>query len=449
MSFKLKASVAALAAIGFGTGIGSAVAAPVIGAGASAVRNTAEGVVAAYCVDAAHLTKYAGGGGQVTRLICTSTQAITGLGNNFDFTYDSNGGSWRGFTATNTTLDPEAVIQTATTTGCTATATATIGTVAGVTVLSGCPVLLAPTATAIGFTDVESALFFVSGANQPTGPNAGGTAVAFPTSLGANSFNGQVLGVVFGVAASKTLYTLMQSDQMGGAVPSTCVVGASLADAACAPSITRQQYRSIIQNASSAGGGALQFGSGYLFTSAANVTSQASVPVNLARRDPGSGTQAGSNATFLGIGCAGARALPDLTSAPTATGANETVTINASTGGVTTQLGGAGNIIGIVSAENAPTATWGFLKLDGVYPSSANAVTGKYDYFTEETLYCKSGASSEEATLCRDIQTSAAAFANTAGAFSLTALFSGYPAAPASGTYYRTLGNTCGKSFAQ
>jgi hypothetical protein len=246
---------------------------------------------------------------------------------------------------------------------------------------------------------------------------------------------------------------------MGGAVPSTCVVGASLADAACAPSITRQQYRSIIQNASSAGGGALQFGSGYLFTSAANVTSQASVPVNLARRDPGSGTQAGSNATFLGIGCAGARALPDLTSAPTATGANETVTINASTGGVTTQLGGAGNIIGIVSAENAPTATWGFLKLDGVYPLTASAVTGKYDYFTEEFLYCRAGTSAEEAKLCTDIQSSTTQnpapvaglplFSNSTGAFALVNLFTGYPTAPTTGTFYRTNGNTCGKSFAQ
>ena len=264
---------------------------------------------------------------------------------------------------------------------------------------------------------------------------------------------------MFGVAVSKNLYSAMQADQItSGAIPSTCVAAANLADATCAPVITRQRYRSIVQNASTAGGGALQFDDTYLFDG----TRTAGTAVNLGRRDEGSGTQAGSNATFLGIGCAGSAALADLTAAPTAAGATETVTVNQTTGAVVSQLSVAGvNAIGIVSRENSPTSTgaWGFLKLDGTYPLTANATTGKYDYFTEEFLYCRSGTTAEEAKLCTDIQSSTTQtpapaaglplFTNSTGAFALVNLFTGYPTAPATGTFYRTLGNTCGKSFAQ
>src|SRR5215469_3352533 len=162
MQFKLKATAVAIAGV-FGAGVASA--APVVGAGASAIRATSESVVSSYCASAAALTKFISTNTNVTRLFCTTTTGATGLGTNFDYTYDSNGGSWRSMTspfpALTTAIDGTAdSIQSASTTGCTGTTTGAVGTFASVTILSGCPLItsMAALGTSVGSGAVPVAI---------------------------------------------------------------------------------------------------------------------------------------------------------------------------------------------------------------------------------------------------------------------------------------------------
>ena len=113
--------------------------------------------------------------------------------------------------------------------------------------------------------------------------------------------------------------------------------------------------------------------------------------VRVERRASGSGTQASANAYFGGYPCSSASiSLADASF--TVPGTYEVVE-NSSTGAVKSGLNAdfaAGKYaIGLVSTENAPVAGtdhWHFVSIDGIAPSPANAIAGKYDYFVEQSI---------------------------------------------------------------
>jgi hypothetical protein len=72
---------------------------------------------------------------------------------------------------------------------------------------------------------------------------------------------------------------------------------------------------------------------------------------------------------------------------------------NSTTGGVKSGLNAdyaAGKYsIGLVSTENTPVAGtdhWHFVSIDGVAPSVAAAIAGKYDYFVEQSIQWRNTA---------------------------------------------------------
>lgn len=113
--------------------------------------------------------------------------------------------------------------------------------------------------------------------------------------------------------------------------------------------------------------------------------------VRVERRGAGSGTQASANAYFGNYPCSSGFALLADASANNP-GVYEVVE-NSSTGNVKAGLNAdftAGKYaIGLVSLENSPvlgTDHWHFVSIDGVVPSEANAIAGKYDYFVEQSM---------------------------------------------------------------
>jgi hypothetical protein len=410
--------------------------ATIYGAGASAVKNSVQLLVLKdYCGSATTpaITFYDGGsssasisvlgqpGGQTFLISCTG---VTGFSSTtVQIGYDTNGGSWKAFTATNTALYtaagsqstlnpfPVATVQTTGCAGSQVTTMKVLGSSFPITLYYGCPVRnLVPGTDVVSFglTDVESTLFTASGDNQPLVNNSwtSGTGTPifsnFGTGTELSGFPTPVFGVVFGIGASPKLYAAMQADQVKtGLIPSTCTVGTISSPAAlCAPVISKSQYASIIGQV----GGALNASLAPLFVSVVPATTT----YELARRDQGSGTQASSNAYFLGDGCM-TGTTPEGYFAPVLNGAN--VSFNQSTGGVQGKLesptldGGSGFAIGVLSVENESkfSANAGFLKLDGIYPSVANALTGLYGYVSQENLHGNPSATSDGKKLLADL----------------------------------------------
>jgi hypothetical protein len=481
MNFKMKAMAAAVASIGAGA-VGTAHAAVdfIQAAGASAFHSHTESVVVGFC-NPGSATKYTSGvvesvtasshANDVIRVICVSTSTQWGLNATLDFSYDSFGGSWKAFTATNSISIPsvpsinQEPVRTVDITTCSgSTTTVTISSQA-VTLVAGCGETTPQTtggATSIGFTDVEPALFFSSvSENQP--PSSAG--VVFPASLGATSLQVPLLGVTWAVGAAKPLWLAMQADQVSaGILPSSCSGNIDESSQACAPFISKAQYKSIVQGN---GDGDLHFDLVNLFTGTAPSGS-----LTLVRRDLGSGTQAAANAYFLNVGCAGTRALA---SQKTTVSGGMTVSINASTGLVQNGLKAAVYGVGHFSADKCPTSgttftgtttgSYGCLKLanTGVstrtvagqvtgtigYPVSANVTTGYYDYTSEEQMYVKAGASAAETKFAQNVQTVAATSTNSAGFYNLTPLTTQPLTVPTTGTYYRVgTATTTGGAFA-
>jgi len=120
-------------------------------------------------------------------------------------------------------------------------------------------------------------------------------------------------------------------------------------------------------------------------------SSLAADPIRIETRAAGSGTKAASNAYFLNAPCGkavGAVMTPAVALA-------NVVIENGSSGAVVTSLNADNantvktvKAIGILGLESQPGATDGykFLKIDGVEPTLANAISGAYDYFVGQSI---------------------------------------------------------------
>ena len=242
-----------------------------------------------------------------------------------------------------------------------------------------------------GFSDVEARLF----------PQTIGGGV-IPTSVGTerNAFVGQA----FGVVVSTNLYRALQQAQ------SLADVDAATFDPAFAPNLSKAQYASIV---------AQQSGSPYQanWNAILGDTLGANKKVIVQRRVATSGTQAASNAFFLGNPCLGSSAL---TPANATTSASFDVIENSGTSNVKegiTAAHVAGNFaIGVVSAENdwrvdsAARNQYRFIKIDNVHPEAgdvanarATAVNGTYGFHFELKTFVAASASPFAGALIQSI----------------------------------------------
>ena len=456
----------------------------IVGAGASAVNNgLLNALVDNDCV-AGTITFYDNStsppsngklaNGTVYTVSCTAVTSTKYTSNPFNVSYDTTGGSWKAFTSTTPlffttaqasagTLNYVKTIDPALTTCSTSpvsnyTAKLADGTITTVTYQWGCSTVAVGSGgntdtPTFGLTDVEPNLFASFTGNQPLQDgtwNSSPEWLLSPFTLGAeysgfgsgNSGGIQVFGVVFGVAVSGPLYAALQNDQLvgnssvGALLPSSCGTGTlgsttlQSASAACAPFISKDQYANIL----SVKGGAAQNSAAPLFL---NQTSWSDYSLEWARRDQGSGTQAGANAYFTNNGCNGNAEAPYGIALPANSvqqggGFNNIITYNPSTSdviqrlqGYPTTLNGVSNayptssfVIGTVSGEKyssssisgsgtwgsgSSSAPWGFLRLEGFLPLVANVQAGLYSYSTTEILHCSSTASGDSAQLCLDL----------------------------------------------
>ncbi len=388
------------------------------------------------------------------------------------FNYDSQGGSWKGLGVfpnlfAKAQLDSGAnVFQAVNPATCAATVAAVVpGT--GVAVQFGASCTTVPmvaNATGgldFGFSDVETQMFLGSPMNQPVKtaslPNYNyslgvanwGLDSAFSTDVNpANETATQVFGIVMGVGASSTLFNSMQADQIAaGTLPASC---ANVYSAACAPNITSSQYRSLVGSSST------HFLASASISQLFTAVWPSDLTVTIARRDQGSGTQATSNAYFLHQGCGNAaQQTPDVAAAyPLLSKTGYTIQYNSGTGNVTTQLALPGNSIGVASAEkdgstmNSSTAGGWYLKLDGVYPSAANASVGLYNMVTEETVRILTTGNT---TLYNDLVAASKAHTGvgivpTSNNLAVTTWGPGLPTTGTlpTGSYYQNNGKNCG-----
>lgn len=421
-------------------------------AGASATRATITNAVIESVCGATGITLYQNGT-NVTRITCPST-AVAGF-TALDFSYDNTTGSFLGVgpVSGNGQLTARVNIGAGTTCG-----TATTTTIAGksVSLRTGCGNEAGGVRPSIGNADVEPTLF--TGVLQPAGVNP-----YVPS--GISQVTGQ-FGIIFGINVSLPLYRALQADQ--GLVQDDTEANA--------PSLSTAQVASIATNI----GGPLNTDWTPLFRNAAPAA--ATQPVRFVRRVAGSGSHATFSAVNLNINCAPAdRTTPPaaaLESTPTytvleygATGVQiqavdsvapfPTVTAaNASANAVA--LNGTAKpanyyAMGYASLENAPAASgngsgWRFVKLDGQYPSKANAQGGRYNWMAEQVLTLRTGATAAEESFFTRL-------AQVTGSPSVIANFSlptrngvvalpfvadaGDPNYLAQRTRYRTFGNSC------
>lgn len=206
-----------------------------------------------------------------------------------------------------------------------------------------------------GVSDVEPAMF--TGPNLPSGQNALTSAELAKLTINAES------GVVMGIAVSKNF------------------------PAALANKLSSAQITSILN------------GNYQDWSQVAN--SGISGPIIVQSRTAGSGTRAAAFAKFLNAPCAQASGIGGfLVNAPVQGDGSTVYTVveNGSGSGVKTGLNNAyaaGKVaIGILSTEVQPTASdnWQFLNVDGVAPTIANATSGAYDFFVEQSFQWRNAA---------------------------------------------------------
>lgn len=272
-----------------------------------------------------------------------------------------------------------------------------------------------------GASDVEPSVFV--GSNVPAGQTDVGAA-----DLANLKVNGS-RAVIFGVIANKAMWSALLNNPnptmpVTTAVSSTngltntgTVVNNVPFNETQRPTIAKWQYRAIAQ-------GNLN---DMAFLTANDGTAGTAGPLKLARRVDGSGTQAVSNIFFLNNPCGIALGafLPPANAS--FSGGNFTVTEGSGTGDVlkviqdatTPALGvvslenperGAYTLNAIGTADTTPKQAIGFLKIDGVTPNRANAISGAYDFYGEETFQWNTNAvtsgSDKEAFLTAFVATS-------------------------------------------
>ncbi|MBI3560664.1 MAG: hypothetical protein HY080_02960 [Gammaproteobacteria bacterium] len=287
-----------------------------------------------------------------------------------------------------------------------------------------------------GVSDVEPGMF----AGSPNRP-------AFPTA--ANNIPNLALtakpgfGVVFGVSVGDDVYDQLQTTQnliaADGVTRCDALATRDRAiDSPCQPSLSKAEVTAIfsgtITNWSGLGMPTLSGGFG---------------DMAICRRVVGSGTQAGANAYFLENPCrTGANGgKRDFVTAAATNGAGYTVVEGFGSGNViachnsafagdTSATTGAPGIVGVTGSigiqglEKLPGATdhWHYVRINGVAPTIANYLNGKYDYAFENTLQFNSTLSttSLEYALATELQTQAVTptFLKTANVQGVAALCS-------------------------
>lgn len=478
----IKFSAVAIAAMGLFAGAAQAQSTVIASSGASATRTTVLNLFTTNLCGAATPQHYAApsaeGGSNVRAVRCGNAPGKI-------FSIDTDGGSWRAAAVKNATAFNAAItgadatvkkvryldisscsspVTDATHTGTLALpwlCTPTTGLAAKVigTAPANAAVLTAPTDVDIGFSDTDPALFDgLPGVSLGTDNNlpAASALSTWTKFTGSTGSGGTVtavpaLGIVFGIAASRTLIQDLMADQ--GITAPACFNGDGTANLsptaaeACAPVITRDQYRSITTST----GNQLNTSWDNLFRTAGSTPG----PINLERRDFGSGTQAVANAYFQGVGCTPYYIVP------ANSGDDPAITENNATGDVLTRLSLPGvRAIGIVSRENTPVATpaalstnqnWGFLKLatgaekgaigglNGGYPDSAAASRGLYDFWSVGYAFKKSNETNADVNTIMAGITASTNIGVTDGVFRLAAVTTGTRGTtgnPTTGTWY-------------
>lgn len=365
--------------------------------GASATRATISNSVIESICGASGIV-FAQNGTNVTRITCPTT-AFAGF-TALDFSYDNTTGSYLGVGPVSGNGQLTARINLGAGTTCSAGTTITV---AGKSVLNrtGCNNEATLVRPSVGNADVEPQMF--------TGPLAPAGVGAFVPS-GIDQVTGQ-FGIIFGINVSLPLYRALQADQ-GLAQDDT---------EANAPSLTSAQVASI----ATANGGPLNNDWTPLFRNAAPAAATTQ-PVRFVRRVAGSGSHATFSARLLNVNCAPAdrttaaagagesgpsytvleygatgvqiAAVDSVAPYPTVTAANASANAVALVGQAKASDHYA---MGYASLENAPTASgngsgWRFVKLDGNFPSKANAQNGRYNWIAEQVLTLRAGATAAE-----------------------------------------------------
>lgn len=213
-----------------------------------------------------------------------------------------------------------------------------------------------------------------------------------------------VIQTVFGLAVSQPLYDALVAEQ-------------GLA-AGVRPSVSKAVIGSMLS-------ASYDIGLGWkpLLPNNANNASQ----VNICRRVNGSGTQTSANRFFLEYGANLSSLLPsDNANNSDNPGVNALTEIGtagayvvyegSSTSNVRDCLAKANDVnafaIGHVSLENAETAKWKFVKIDGVEPSRDNAKKGLYSYVFESTIQVNKAAAATPKAFMVAFTNAAAGVAN-------------------------------------
>lgn len=252
-----------------------------------------------------------------------------------------------------------------------------------------------------GISDVEPNLLNQAPNLADTTAGNPGSGAVSPVDL-SNVVVGSFVQGIFGVAVNKQAYWALQQTQF----PSQ-VVGKTIADIDTLPqpSLPTTFVRNMLTGGLSATA-TTKRGWGLVISEAvdASVNTKA---FNICRRQPGSGTQASSNAYFAQNPCS-------ITPASVLRQAAATAPTHAATGGyIVNEQSGTGGVesclgttvngisgaygLGVLGRENNPLANGGdkgyrYVKLDGMEPvrynaaTATGAATGHYDFVFESTM---------------------------------------------------------------
>lgn len=259
-----------------------------------------------------------------------------------------------------------------------------------------------------GISDVDPAQF--TGNNSPINPSTGVPYANVTSDDVAKLTVKSASALTFGVPVTKNLYFALQAAQKTtGAVPATCALGDETE--ACMPSLSSAQIASIHAGAV-VDWNQLKVGTVGLYdwvsANAAAYLPGASY-LHTCRRENGSGTQAQSNIKFLADPCTAAASATSPASDTVVQGFAEgdgvpMIHENNSSGNVDICLNelqdgtnaansfdntyGVRWAVGIQSLEKSTAAAtkYRFVKVDGVAPTLANVVKGKYRDWAENTF---------------------------------------------------------------